>query len=161
MHFDLLYMKNLIYLYLWWFQTGSQYGKCSFYNLLFNFKDWSISSRQHFIKKSIKTCLFELDLYWRFHNNVLLLICVLNRKINGIYDDLRVLNYSFDEGMFFYGEGEPTFSIFRKTFTFLKLQQFQGCIFDIRESYWKIKDKDKILQCIEHRNFNCPSVPMN
>lgn len=30
-----------------------------------------------------------------------------------MYDDLRVLNYSFDEGLFFYGEGKPTFSILK------------------------------------------------
>lgn len=58
MHFDLLYMKNLIYLYLWWFQTVSQYGKHSFYNQLFNFKDWSILSKKHFLKVCMKMCLF-------------------------------------------------------------------------------------------------------
>lgn len=33
----------------------------------------------------------------------------------GIYDDLRVLNYSFDEGLFFYDEWKPTFSILKKS----------------------------------------------
>lgn len=30
----------------------------------------------------------------------------------GIYDDLRALNYSFDEDLLSYGEGKPTLYIY-------------------------------------------------